>query len=74
MRYARCPACPVYRARRVQAGGSPTPTHRRGISRDAEALKDMDAALGDPPVNIMDLYIDEMHDGSFIAYREELRE
>jgi hypothetical protein len=47
--------------------------HRRGIARDAAALKDMDEALGESPVNIMDLYIDEMHDGSFTAYREARR-
>jgi hypothetical protein len=45
----------------------------RGIWRDRDALVDMDEALGKPAVNIMDLFIDEMHDGSFNAYRAARR-
>lgn len=40
--------------------------HKRGIRRDADALADMDSFVGD-------LYIDEMHDGSFEAYRAARR-
>ncbi len=41
-------------------------SYRRGISRDRDALVDMDSFIGD-------LYIDQMHDGSFERYREARR-
>lgn len=40
--------------------------HMRGISRDRDSLVDMDGFIGD-------LNIDEMHDGSFEAYRQARR-